>query len=102
VKSAAAVGQRPLSRARWRTLLQATRLAVGPRQKDGDTLDVFKRLGEASLMLGGLFYLVGWSYLQAYYAAFGFRVDTPCTYASCTTASSACSARRRGCSSDGK
>jgi hypothetical protein len=31
-----------------------------------------------------------------------FRVETPCTYASCTTASSPCSARRRGCSKDGK
>jgi len=29
------------------------------------------------------------------------RVETPSTYASCTTANSACSARRRGCSNDG-
>ena len=31
-----------------------------------------------------------------------FRVETPWTYASWTTASNACSARRRGCSNDGK
>jgi hypothetical protein len=31
-----------------------------------------------------------------------FRVETPWTYASWTTASNACSARRRGCSNEGQ
>ena len=39
---------------------------------------------------------------RAFISSSTFRVDTPWTYASCTTASSACSARRRGCSSEGK
>jgi hypothetical protein len=39
---------------------------------------------------------------SAFISSSTLRVETPCTYASCTTASSACSARRRGCSNEGK
>src|ERR671912_1507555 len=39
---------------------------------------------------------------SAFISSSTFRVETPCTYASWTTASSACSARRRGCSNDRK
>src|SRR6266496_4424241 len=37
-------------------------------------LEVFKKAGEATAILGALFYVVGWSNTEAYYTAFGLNV----------------------------
>jgi hypothetical protein len=38
------------------------------------SLDVFKKAGEATAILGAFFYVVGWSSLEAYYTAFGLNL----------------------------
>lgn len=37
-------------------------------------LEVFKKAGEATAILSALFYVVGWSSTEAYYAAFGLNL----------------------------
>jgi len=38
------------------------------------TLDLLKRAAEASVIFAALLYVIGWSYLDGYYTAFGLRV----------------------------
>jgi hypothetical protein len=52
------------------------------------TLEVFKKAGEATVILGALFYVVGWSSLDAYYTAFGLNLaQLPISMLDGTTAS---------------
>jgi len=38
-------------------------------------LDLLKRAAEASLVFGAVLYVIGWSYLDAYYGTFGLKVS---------------------------
>lgn len=51
-------------------------------------LELFKRAGEATVILAALFYVVGWSHLEGYYTAFGINLSQlPVSMLDGTTAS---------------
>jgi hypothetical protein len=61
-----AVPHRLVERSEW--------AAPAPESLGSGLLDLLKRAAEASLVFAALLYVIGWSYLDGYYAAFGLKV----------------------------